>query len=56
MLHALLPAAALLTHNSAAKVEPKTDPNVNVAIAQATDRAMPTSPSQNPIADGETCP
>lgn len=56
MLHALLPAAALLTHNSAAKVEPKTDPNANTTVAQATDFAMPTSPSQNPITDGQGYP
>lgn len=56
MLHALLPAAALLTHNNAAKVEPKTDSTANVAVAQVSDATMPASPSWNPIADGGTSP
>lgn len=56
MLHALLPAAALLTHNSAAKVEPKTNSTANVAVAQVTDATMPASPSQNLIADGQSYP
>lgn len=54
MLHVLLPAAALLTHNSAAKVEAKTEPSANVAVANATDFAMPTTASDNPIVDGHS--
>jgi hypothetical protein len=56
MVHLLVPAAALLTHNSAAKAETKTESTPNAVVAQATDIAMPTDPSQNPIADGTTVP
>lgn len=56
MLHVLLPAAALLAHNSAAKVQAKTEPSVNVAVANATDFAMPTTASDNPIVDGHSYP
>ncbi len=56
MLHVLLPAAALLAHKRAAKVEVKTEPSANVAVANATDFAMPTTASDNPITDGHTCP
>jgi len=56
MLHVLLPAAALLTHNSAAQVETKTKTSGNLAVAQATEVAMPTNPSWSPITDGSTHP
>lgn len=56
MLHVLLPAAALLTHNSAAKTEAKTICTANAPVAQATDATMPTTASDNPITDGHTIP
>lgn len=56
MLEVLVPAAALLTHNSAVKTEVKTSLIANAPIAQATDSTMPTTASDNPIADGHTYP
>ena len=56
MLQALVPAAALLTHNSAAKSEVKTKLIANAPVAQATDATMPTTASDNPITDGRTVP
>jgi hypothetical protein len=56
MLHALLPAAALLTHNSAAKAQTKTELSVNTPVAQAKDITQPTNPWAPPIADGTTVP
>jgi len=56
MLHVLLPAAALLAHNGATKAEVKTEPSANVAVANATDFAMPTTASDNPIVDGHSYP
>lgn len=56
MLHALLPAAALLAHNSAAKAETKTESTPNVVVSQASDSGMPANASWNPIQDGSTYP
>jgi hypothetical protein len=56
MLHVLLPAAALLKNNSAAKKETKTHSTPNVSVAQATDVAMPVTRASNPIADGQSYP
>jgi hypothetical protein len=56
MLHALLPAAALLTHNSAAKTEPKADCTASVPVAQAKDITQPTSAIDPWITDGKTYP
>ena len=57
MLQALLPAAALLTQNSAAKVETKIESNASsVVVAHENDIAMPTNMWGPPITDGTTHP
>ena len=56
MLQALVPAAALLAHNSAAKVETKTDLTTHAPVAQAKDITQPTSATNPFIVDGTTRP
>ena len=56
MLQALVPAAALLAHNSAAKAETKADLATNTPVAQAKDITQPTNATDPFIADGGTRP
>jgi hypothetical protein len=56
MLHALVPAAALLTHNSAAKVEVKEQNTAHVPVAQEKDILHPISAASPWIADGGNQP
>lgn len=56
MLDALVPVAALLTHNTAAKAEVKTDLTSNAPVAQAKDITQPTSAWDPFITDGHTSP
>jgi hypothetical protein len=56
MLHALLPAAALLTQNSAARVESREESAPNVMATQTMDSALPANASWKPITDGSTSP
>ena len=56
MLNVLVPAAALLTHNNAAKAETKTDLTTNAPVAQAKDITQPTSAIDPWITDGKTYP
>lgn len=55
-LNVLVPAAVLLTHNSAAKTETKTDLTTNAPVAQAKDITQPTSATDPFIVDGTTRP
>lgn len=56
MLQALVPAAALLAHNSAAKAELKTDLTTNTSVAEAKGITQPTSATDPFITDGTTMP
>ena len=56
MLHALVPAAALLTHNSAAKAEVNTDNTLNTPVAQEKDVFHPSTAESPWHADGTTVP
>jgi len=56
MLHALVPAAALLAHNSATNAEVKTDNPTNVPVAQEKDVLHPSTAASPWIVDGGTRP
>ena len=56
MLNVLVPAAALLTHNAAAKAENKTNNATNVPVAESVEATQPTSAWDPFITDGGTRP
>jgi hypothetical protein len=56
MLNVLVPVAALLTHNTDAKVEAQPDCNANAPVAHAKGITQPASDASPWIPDGGTRP